>query len=428
MRSWILAALGLCVGLGAAPVGAQPTQYTAPGGGQGGGTKTKQQIEAEMERARWNLGPIRLVPWAGLRNVTYVGNVFATSGDETSDLTGSLGVGLTAYLPTGPKVFWIAQAQPEYVFWLDLEERRALVGRYGAGVFADLNRLGLALNATRVEEQAVVSSETEQLSLARRDRISADLDLHLTSALDLFAQGSLTDVEDEGAVGDDPGGPPFELLHREERGLRTGLRYNADELTVEIGAQIAEVEFEPGARDLSNRGTSPFVRLQLDGNRVSFDVELIQRSMEPVGASELVPIDTTSGSLEVSFTPGWRFTLSPYGHRSTVYSLDSDYTHFTEDRWGLGVAAPFGRLGLRVFGEAGENDYEAAAAAAVPPRTDDFTGWGVGFDLELREWLRYRGGFHHLEYDSSLPAFDREIDRVESTLNLALPAGSWIWQ
>lgn len=425
MRSWILVALGLC--LGAPSVGAQPAQYTAPGGGQGEGTKTKQQIETEMEEARWNLGPIRLVPWAGLRNLTYVGNVFASSGNETSDVTGSVGAGLTAYLPTGPKVFWIAQAQPEYVFWLDLEDRRELVGRYGAGVFADLNRLGLAANATRVEEQAVVSSETEQLSLAKRDRLALDLDLHLTAAIDLFASGSLTDVRDEGAVGDGVG-PPLELLQREERGVRGGVRYRVAPLAVELGAEVAEVEFEPGARDLSNRGTSPFVRLRLEGNRIGFDVELIQRSMEPLGGSRLVPVDATSGSLRVTITPGWRFTLSPYGRRSTVYSLATGYSHFTEDRLGFAVEAPFDRVGFRAFAEVGENDYEAISGGGAPSRTDDYSAWGLGFDVEVREWLRYRGGFHHLEYDSQLPGFDRTIDRFESSINLSLQAGTWIWR
>ena len=425
MRTRFLAALALGSGLAAATAGAQAPQYTAPGGADRGDVRSKEEIEQAMEDARWRLGPVRLAPWAGLRNVTYVDNVFGASEGGESDVTGTLGAGLTAYLPTGPKVFWVAQALPEYVWWLDLEERRELVGRYGAGVYADLNRLRLAANATRVEEQAVVTSETEQLAFARRDELSSAADLRLTGAFELFVSGRLTEVGDERAVGDDPRGAPVELLHREERGVRGGLRYRSGRaLAVELGAEVAEVRFDAGGRDLSNRGTSPFVRIDLDGNDLEVDLEVVQRSMEPIDDSQLEPVDLTHGSLRLLLTPGWRFSVGPYGHRSTVYSLSAAYTHFTEERWGFQVAAPFKRLGAHAYVEGGRNDYAAPVGAA--DRTDDVTGWGIGLDVEVVEWLSYRIGFHRVEYDSNLPGFDREIDRVESTFNLG--AASWIWR
>jgi len=424
MRSWILAACAACLWTAAA--GAQAPQYTAPGGGETGGeVKSKEQLEQEMAEARWDLGPIRLAPWLGLRNLSYQGNVFGDEGGDSSDLTGTFGAGLSAYLPTGPDVFWVAQVIPEYVWWLDLDERNDFVGRYGLGVYADLNRLRFSVHATSIEEQAVVTSETEQLALAGRDRVAAAIELALTARSYLFAEGSLTEIADRSGLPDDPRAPDLALLDREERVGRGGVRLQLGPLVeLQAGAELTEVDFELGSRNLSHKGTSPFIRWRLDGNRIDADVSAVRRSLDPVGDSDLVPVDLTSGAIRLTVTPGWRFTVEPYGSRSVAYSLGSDYSHFVQERYGLAVGAPFDRIGARAFVEAGGNRYEPLGAA--PDRDDDLTGWGVSLTYEAREWLRYQAGFHRLEYDSNLPGLDREVDRIESSVTLT--TGTWAWQ
>ena len=420
-------AVAALLSLLAADAVAQASQYTAPGGSSLAGTRSKEDLEREMEEARWRLGPVRVAPWIGLRNLSWVDNVYAEDGGDTSDVTATFGAGLTAWLPTGRKVFWLAQAMPEYVWWADSDERRRLVGRYGAGVFASFNRLELAGRALRTEEQAVVTSESPQLALARREEIGLDGELRLLSTLALTAAAAESDIEQESDEAFDPRVPDFSRLDRGERRLRAGLAWQPSEVVrLEAGAEHLETDFAPGARNLSSRGTSPYLRVDVTGNRLSTRGRLTQRRLDPEPGSALRPVDALEGDLRVEVRPGWRFTFGAYGSQRVTYSLDEGQSHFEAERFGADVAAPFGgRFDLRVFGETGENRYEALTAGA-PARLDEVTAYGVRLGWKLREWLSYRAGFVQEEYDSNLPGFDREVGRIES--NLVVSTGSWAWQ
>jgi hypothetical protein len=414
------------VALGAGAAGAQSAQYTPPGSAAPEAGKTKEEIEQEMEDARWNLGPIRLAPWIGIRGLSYQQNVFAEAEGGTDDVTATAGAGLTAYLPTGPDVFWIAQVMPEYVYWADQTDRRQAAGRYGVGVYGDFNRLRLALQATRVEEQAEVTSEVPQLTVAEVDHLGASATLKLTPAIGIALSGSLADISFDEADTTDIRVPEFGLLARESRALRAGLRWEPrDVFALEAGAERTVTEFAAGARNLSSTGTSPYLNLLVTGNRIEVRGEVVQRSLEPEPGSRLVPVDATEGSLYVALRPGWRFGFGVYGHRSTVYSLAAAFSHFEEERYGVEVSAPFGRrIETRAFYEVGENDY--VAIAAFRQRADDSSGYGVEATVELREWLSYTVGYRRLELDSNLPGLDRETSSLLSTISLT--TGSWAWQ
>ncbi|HEX2254277.1 MAG TPA: hypothetical protein VHQ65_13480 [Thermoanaerobaculia bacterium] len=423
-RAIILLALSTLL---AADAVAQATQYTAPGGSNLGGTRSKEDLEREMAEARWSLGPVRLAPWIGVRDLAWVDNVYAEGGDETSDVTVTAGAGLTAYLPTGPKIFWLAQAMPEYVWWADSDERRRLVGRYGVGGFGSFNRLELAVRALRTEEQAVVTSESPQLAIAQREEVGLDGELRLLSTLALTVAAADTDLEQESDEPFDPRVPDFSRLDRGERRLGAGLAWRPnDQVRLELGAEHLETEFAPGARDLSGSGTSPYLALEVVGNRLSTLGRLVQRRLDPEPGSVLVPVEALEGDLRLELRPGWRFTFGAYGSQLVTYSLAEGQSHFEARRFGADVAAPFaGRFDLRLFGETGENRYEPLAAAA-PRRLDEVTAYGVRLGWRLREWLSYRAGFVQEEYDSNLPGFDREVGRIESTL--VVSTGSWAWQ
>lgn len=418
----------LVLALPTTPVAAQMTQYTAPGGeGGGGGLPSAQAIEQQMEAARWQLGPLRLAPYLALRGLTWEENLFVEDGGGESDLTGAVAAGVSAYMPTGSNVFWIAQAFPEYVFWLDRSDRNQVVGRYGTGVVADLNRLRLTADVRSTEQQTVVTSESPQQVIADQQVASAATELRLGGTIWLSAGAARADLAQRRPDEDEPlRGFDFSRLDRRETRFSYGLLWRPSE-GVELGAGVHETdtEFEAGARNLSSTGTSPYVRLRLEGNRITLDAQVVQRRLAPEPGSELTSVDSTQGRAELRLTPGWRFRFSLYGHRSTVYALDSDYSHFDDERYGLRVGAPFGdRLRLSLFAEGGRDDYQALAGA--PGRRDDVTAWGVDATWELGEWLSYRAGFHQLEYDSNLPGFDRDVTRIVSTV--VLSTGAWVWE
>lgn len=427
MRITPCAALAVAATLWAGTAAAQSAQYTAPGSSGVADPVTKEEIEQRMAEARWRLGPVRLAPYLGVRGLSWVENVFADEeGGGTSDLTASVGAGLTAYLPTGPSLFWVAQAMPEYVYWADLDQRRQLVGRYGAGLFGDFNRLTLAAEATRLEEQTEVSSEEPEPAMGELDRAGVSAALELTSRLSLTAGGSLAEIANRPGDPDDPRSADFERLDRREERSRAGLRYGGDALTLEAGVERHETDFEDAARDLSTTGTSPYLSLALTGNRVALQAEVTRLSLDPEPGSLLPPVETTEGAVHLGLTPGWRFAIGLYGRRAFIYSFSDLFTHFEETRYGAELSAPFGdRLGVRVFLEAGENDY-AGGGLGAPPRLDDAVAFGAIASYRLREWLQYDLGYRRLELDSNLPGFDRDTESVLSTLSLT--TGSWIWQ
>lgn len=427
-RAILAIAASLALGLtSAGPAAAQSAQYTAAGPGTAAEPLDKEALEARMAEARWRLGPVRLAPYLGLRGLSWVQNVFADEGDDTSDLTANVGAGLTAYLPTGPRLFWVAQAMPEYVFWADLEERRQMVGRYGTAVHGDLNRLTFALEGRTLEEQTEVTSEAPEPAIGEIDHLGAALALRLTPRLSLAAGAAVDEIANRAGDPDDPRSADFFRLDRREESARAGLRYaSGDRLHLEAGVERLETDFEGAARDLSSTGTSPYASFALTGNEIRVAVEVVRRSLEPEPGSALPPTEATIGALRVGFTPGWRFDIGLYGRRSLLYSLSDDHSHFEEDRYGVEVAAPFGdRWTTRAFVEAGGNEY-VALAPGDPARSDDALAYGLEGALEIREWLTYRFGYRRLEIDSNLPGLDRETESLLSTVSLT--TGSWIWQ
>lgn len=390
-----------------------------------------------MEAARWRLGPVRLAPWLGLRGLTYEQDVFVGDetgdGDAVSDLTGSVGAGITAFLPTGDSVFWIAQAMPEYVFWLDLSARNQLIGRYGAGVVADLNRLRLVADVYRREEQRVVTVESPEQVLAERNGAAAAAALSLTGSLALtagFRAEQVTnrrpgdDDDREAGAGDDLS---FSRVDREETSLEAGIRFQPREaMRLGVGVEWTETDFEGGARNLGNTGTSPYLDFTLEGNKIDLDGRVAHRELEPEPGSALVPVKELNGRARVRLTPGWRFSFDLYAHRNFAYSLSGAYSHLIEDRFGVGVGAPFGeRLSTRAFFESGTAEYRRLGPE-IPQRSDDITAYGFDATYRLGEWLAYRAGFHQLDFDSNLPGFDRDFVRITS--NFVLSTADWTWR
>src|SRR5690242_10402067 len=76
-------------------------QYRTAGTGFELFPSRKDQLTKAADAARWNLGPLRVAPWLGLRDVTYVREQSPTGGSARGDLTATAGAGLKVYLPLG---------------------------------------------------------------------------------------------------------------------------------------------------------------------------------------------------------------------------------------------------------------------------------------------------------------------------------------
>lgn len=407
----------------------QFAQYTAPGGPGTAPPDRRQEVDAALDEARFRLGPVRVAPWFGLSNVSYVDNVFVGSGEEgTSDFTATLGGGLRLLLPTGPKTVWSVEGGVEHVYWNDLDDRSRTGGRAGAALFGFYNRLQLEIGAGFEESERFATEELPQRVPFRNEHARAAATLEVSRKIDLWARAAATESTSLADELDDPRVPDFGRLDREETVIQGGVAWSPTEkVRVGLGAERSEVEFASGALDLSNEGTSPVAVLELLGNRIDLRLEVSRRELEPVAGSAFAPFESETGSLRADLDLSERLDLQLYGRRGLVYSLEPGYGYFTDLRTGVNVRVPFGRrLGLSLFAETGKNDY-ADGGPGVPDRSDDVTGFGADLALQLGEHVTFSVGGHDVEYDSNLPGFDRSLATVETGLTLSF-SDSLIWR
>jgi hypothetical protein len=271
----------LLVALLAVPAAAT-SQYREAGSGVEILPSRKQLLEEAVEEARWRLGALRVAPWIGLRDVSYVrGERRADdTGDEAdSDLTATAGAGLKAYLPMG-KAILALHALPEYSWWQKQDERNAVVGRYGAGVFGFFNRLETEITARRVEEVGFLSPDLLVRQPVRGDTFAASAQVRLGGATALYAAGDLGRTRVEDPAGLTPG-ETSDLLDRDTTVWRGGVRYllRGDRGHFGAGVQGEETEFLAAGEPRSNEGTGWYAEALVRGNRLSVGLDLAGREL-----------------------------------------------------------------------------------------------------------------------------------------------------
>lgn len=416
------------------PVQGQFAQYTQPGGGAGGGTElTREAFEQALDEALWNLGPVRLSPWAGIRDLRWSTNPLGRPdeaepggrGNDDGGLTVAGGAGLRAHLPTGHNVFWTVHALPEYQWWQDQDDRNRLNGRYGAGVFGFFNRLTIEASGRREEQLGVVSAELPQEVNHRQDTFRLASELHLGFATSLFAElsenrtrAALEDVERE-AAGE------LRALDRDERAVRAGVRYRPrDRWTFGVGMAWTESESVGGVRDLSTTGTAPTVEVAYTGPKFYARTAAELRSLEAEEGSEFRDTDTETYSVELGLE-GNRLSPALYARRSLALAVSEQFSHFTSDVYGGSAGLNLGyRTSLRAFAETGENEFVLGQGAEGPARTDDVTSYGVDLTFRIGR-VNFQLGGYRTEIDSNLPGEDRTLEVLHSGISFGLGDLSW---
>lgn len=413
---WMLSVLWI-VGAGGAT--AQFQQYTPPGTTADRPGDEKEQLEERMEQALWKVGPLRLSPWIGITDATLVSNSFNApeSGEQDEDVTITVGAGLLGVVPFGAKTFLTLEAVPQYVFWLEQDDRDSFNEWYTATLYGFFNRLYVEAGAGRRDQVQRRSSEFDVGSNTRRDSADLTLELRLASAIHVFAAGVYSEIRTlEEEV--DPRVATFADQDRDETVTRAGLRYKPSEGSfIGAGVESSEAEFVRSDRDRSNSGESPFVELQHESPSFFLTAEVVFRDLEPDGElSEFVALDETTGEIQLTFEPGWRMSYTPYGRRDLSYALDEEYSHFLRDRYGLRVGAVLTeRWTASVYAESGVDDFVPLGPLSAS-REDDFTSYGIDFGFQISRRFDVSFGYSIDEWDSDLPGFDRDNDRIRLSI------------
>lgn len=414
IRALFLAVLFLCAGAASA----QFVQYTPPGGPERPPESRQEALEREIEEARFRLGPVRVEPWLRLRDVAYVRSFFSSGVEIPSDFTATVGAGLRGYLRTGRKVVWTVQALPEYVWWAKQDERRRLNGVYGLGVYGFFNRLTVEAAAGREQEQRIVTPEIPQPVSARGDGANLLVEVKVSGAFSVFAASSLVRQANLVDDLDDPRTEGLDLLDRDERVSRAGVRWRPrEEWTISLGAERSEVEFDRSALDRSNEGTAPVLGIRLDGSRVLAEVSLAARSLKARQGARFADYDDVTGNAAVTVTGG-SLQYGLYGSRNLVYTLTPEYAYLEDERLGAALGVTLSRRSqARLFVETGANDY-TVLVPGTPERQDDLTAYGGSVRFALRDTTSITLGAVRSEFDSNLPGLDRTYTSVGLTLNL----------
>jgi hypothetical protein len=405
---------------------AQLAQYTPPGTTRDRPGDERERLELRLEEALWKLGALRLDPWIGLTNVAAISNSFGTSTgqQQQNDVTMTAGAGIEGIVPFGADAFLTFDAIPQYVVWLDQEDRNQFNQWFGARLHGFFNHLYLETGVSRRDAVQVRSSEADIDVDTRYDVADLVAELRLAETIQLFGAvslGEISSLEDPTA---DPL-PDYSTQDRDETVLRGGVRYKPLESSwVGIGVERYEADFLDPLADRSNAGTSPLVQLQHEAPRFFVIGEAVFRDLSPDGeASTFVPFDGITGNLQLTFEPGWRMGYTPYYRRNLFYALEEGYPYFESSRWGLSVRAELSQRWQAIaYAEAGLDDYEPEQPG-IAARDDDFGSIGIDFGVRVSRLLELRFGYSFDEWDSNLDGFDRDNDRFRLQLNTGLALG-----
>lgn len=404
-------------------------QYTPPGSGAESPPNTAEAVKKGAEEARWRIGPVRLGPAVRIRDVGYVGNVYATpeTGDRVSDFKAKFELGLGAYLFLGPKAILSGFAASEYNWWQEQKDLRQFNTSGGAGIIGDFNRLKLELSAQRLDRQDLLNSELEVPTESRTDRAVFAFELDVRGPFSLFGSAGRSRISyPESGI---EALPELNLttLERDEEVVGAGLQFElSPKLTFGLGAEYSKVDFreDPGGR--SNSGTGPLAKVSYAGNRFEAELTTVNRDLEFQGDSAREDFKELTGSLRTRWSFSRRAPLSLYASRHLTYSALDEDAFFVSERIGILAAITFSRrIGLSAFGETGYDEFSSEGGPSAG-RVDDFTAYGVLLDLQVTERFRLSLGPTSTDYDSNLPDLDRSTNTFRLSLNTTFDL--FVWQ
>lgn len=389
--------------------GAQFSEYTAPGGPQERPESREIRLKREIDDAHYHLGPVRIAPILGIKDVAYVRNLFASGSADSADVTATVVAGARAFLRTGPKMTWIATAEPEYVWWRQRSEARRLLLSYGIEGVGLFNRVFVGVSAHRTEEQRILTPEVPELAPGRSDEAEATVEVQLTGSVFAFVnarENKQTNLVDEFIS--DPALRSTALLDHTEKIVRSGLHWRPREgWTIGVGAERSQTDFASRLDDSSNKGTAPVVELSIDRSQIFILVDAAARSLTARQGSRFVDFNGVTGNVGVSYRPQPGLETWLYGSRNLVYSLSPVYPYLDDERVGAALGLSVGsHAGFRVFVETGNERYARFSTLTVN-RQDNLRAYGASLRLLATQRLVLLAQVTRTRFLSDLPGNDR---------------------
>jgi hypothetical protein len=380
----------------------------------------EEQIRHELEDSSLRLGPFRLHPTFLLRDLGYNNNVYGTPENPVSDWSATVGAGTKWILPFGPKMYVRGNAVADYTWYAELADRRILGGTYDVTVTGLFNRLSVEAGAGTQKTFTVLSSEIDSNVVRKLDHVLFDAEIDLLQRLSLFASARAEShaYEAPGVIGGDLS--RLDDLAREEELVRGGVRYRFRSfLDVSVAAERTESTFDRALTGRDNTSEAIVLGLHYDRPRAYLNLNVASREGRGMVGSLFPDYDATTGSYFASYSLVAPIEVQAYGHRKPVFSVFENSAFFLEDRNGAALLFRLGdRVVMRVFGEAGQNEYPKPASGGITLlRFDDALTYGGGFAVRLFRSAAFTVLVTQSEFDSNLDNFDRSVIRVQSGIS-----------
>lgn len=393
-----------------APLGAQ---YNPPGDLiSDDESPGEEALRKSLEAARWRWGIVRVEPWFGLSDASFVRSQ-DSSGSSSNDFTATLGAGLRGYAKTGRHLIWATHALPEYTWWQDNDTKTGFNGRYGLGLFGYFNRLSFEAALRRSQRQSFFSPEIQDLTSNRTDVARIGADIALTRRVHLYASHARTRIENR-----EPASQVFGLLDQETEETQAGLRYRSPRgWWAGAGLEDSSRDFDDDARNLSHDGESELFVFGYDSSRLRLRFNLEHRTLEPREGSDFADLKLTTGLLETQWNLHRSVDFFLYGRRQLGFSVRAETSNYVSERTGVRLGFNLRGATLGVAGEVGADGYESLVSG-TRDRTDDVTALAATLQLRIRTALTLRLGLTHTDYDSNIDGFDRNVTAWTTSIQL----------
>jgi hypothetical protein len=383
---------------------------------QGRQAPLQEQVESQMSQSRWKWGPFRVQQELPLANVGYNANVFGTGSDERSDFSATVGGGVRAIMPLGPKTFLRLDAIPEYTWYRRLDERRTAGWEVGGALLALFNRMQIELAASSRATVRAVSSEELTPTDQRVDRVWGNLEVDVFRRVALFVGGEARETSYDPVESD--GDLNLELLERDERLARVGIRYKFRPwANVHAMFEKTEAEFPNDPLFSENEGDAILGGASVDRERFYFNVVAGRRTIEYPESG--VTFDEPTGSGFIAFRVFRRTELALTYRARPQYTTFAGNPYFYETRRGINLTVPMGNRLVVLSGyETGTNEFQqpvALVGGGSVRRSDDVTSWNAGLGFPFRRAsldVRY----HVDRYESNIGSFSRDVKRIQVSL------------
>lgn len=385
----------------------------------------KEQIELELERSRFRLGAIRILPTLEISQAGYDSNVFSTAEEEpiepVGDWSATVAAGVGWILPVGSKFYLRGNVLPEYTWYKEVKGRRNFGGSYDGALLAFFNRMSLEAGGYYRENFSFLNTETETRVVEKAEGGRGKFEIELTRALSAYAEGELQRLDFRLAGGEPVLFVDVEEFDRTESLARAGLRYRFSEhADLSLASELTQSNFEK-TPERDNRTTAILLGIFYGRPRVFLNLVGGYRQGRPFGNSVFREYSSVSGSFFVSFFPRPSLELRLHGSRRPVYGGTAEAPYFLETKGGLTLNVQvFRSLLLRGFGEYGTNDYDflVPVGDGFVERRDPIRTLGAGFSLILFRNLVFTANGHETEHRSNIPGLQRTVFRVVTAISL----------